>query len=124
MVVISTGREFAVRNVHFGHSGEPGLTVTKVVELEEKLEHDCVIRMETRWAAKAIALKLKPAIYNLVVSYFIFYIRRYLFMVASILVLFLIQKRPKNHFNTFLLLKDLLTYTELGRHICQLNFRN
>ena len=74
VVVISTGREFAVRNVHFGHSGEPGLTVIKAVELEEKLEHDCVIGMMTQRIAKAIALKLKLVIYNLVVSYLILFI--------------------------------------------------
>ena len=70
-VVIGTGQEFAVHNVHFGPNGELGPIVIKAVELDEKLEQDCVIRMVIPWVAKAIALKLKLAIYNLVVSYLI-----------------------------------------------------
>ena len=71
VVVIGTGREFAVLNVHFGPNGEHGLTVIKAVELEEKLEHDCVIVIMIRLIAKAMTLKLRLAIYNLVVSYLI-----------------------------------------------------
>ena len=71
VAVIDIGREFAVRNVHFGPSGELGPIVIKAVELDEKLEQDCVIRMVIPWVAKAIAPKLKLAIYNHVVSYLI-----------------------------------------------------